>query len=101
MEKIYNRNGMFFGYVKKSHLYTYSGKCVGKFFEDEIYGNDGKYLGEINRFNYLARIDSKKNKKIEVWFPEDGEKIRPLPPQFGLIGSASIKFVDFKDVDEF
>lgn len=38
--------GEYFGYRVGDDLFTHRGKHVGKFHETEVYGADGRYLGE-------------------------------------------------------
>jgi len=40
--------GAGFGYRRGDSLFTYSGKEVGRFYGTEIYGTDGRYLGELS-----------------------------------------------------
>jgi hypothetical protein len=47
MEWFWNWGGECFGYREGDALYAYHGLQVGRFDEDEVYGSDGRYLGEI------------------------------------------------------
>jgi hypothetical protein len=40
-------NGSCFGYRRGDSLYTYDGVEVGRFSGKEVYGPDGRYLGEV------------------------------------------------------
>lgn len=53
MKWVWNWGGECFGYFDGDDLWTYSGKHVGKRFEDEIYGPDGAYMGEVMNSNRL------------------------------------------------
>jgi hypothetical protein len=45
--------GVSFGYRKGDQFFTYCGVQAGKFYDDDVYGADGKYLGEIKSGNCL------------------------------------------------
>ena len=47
MERMFTWGGRSFGHKDGENLWTYSGKHVGKFHDDEVYGPDGRYLGEL------------------------------------------------------
>lgn len=47
MQWYWTWGGEFFGYRIENQLFAYHGKQVGIFYGDEIYGADGKYLGEL------------------------------------------------------
>lgn len=101
MVHVYTNQGSYFGYREKEFLFTYEGKCVGKFVEGKIYGKNGNYLGEVSKLGYLV-VDRKcKDMSIEGWDNLDGEKVKNQPHQFGRIGVGSFKYTDFKEADEF
>jgi hypothetical protein len=47
MEWLWTWSGVCFGYRDEDQLRTHDGRHVGRFFEDEVYGVDGQYLGEL------------------------------------------------------
>jgi hypothetical protein len=55
MEWLWTRVGMIFGYRDGGNLWTHDGKHVGKFYEDEVCGEDGAYLGEIRNGRLITR----------------------------------------------
>jgi hypothetical protein len=55
--------GTFFGRRRGDSLYTYHGVEAGRFHDDEIYGDDGRYLGEIRSRNRLITNKSKSHKR--------------------------------------
>lgn len=60
MKHLWTWGGEYFGYRRGNELRTHTGKCVGRFYGDEIYGNDGRYLGEIRNSNRLITKRSRK-----------------------------------------
>jgi hypothetical protein len=53
-------SGKCFGYRDGDDLRTYEGYHVGKFYGDEAYGSDGRYLGEVMNDQFLITCKSKK-----------------------------------------
>lgn len=98
---LYTNHGSYFGYKDGKFLYTYKGKCIGKFKGGKIYGKNGKYLGELSKLNYLVVNPKLKNYFIEPWDSEDKKSVTMQPFQFGRIGVASVKYTDFTEADEF
>jgi hypothetical protein len=67
--------GECFGYREDNALFTYDGRQVGRFAEgDEIYGRDGRYLGEICRTGRLITNTSKKNWTRAGFSPTQGRR---------------------------
>ena len=61
--------GTFFGYRQDDFLWTHDGRNVGKFYEEEIYGVTGDYLGEIRNENRLITNTGKKSFKKSSFIP--------------------------------
>jgi len=53
--------GECFGYRVKDRLFAHHGIEVGHFDEDEVYGSDGRYLGEVKSEKRLITHRAKKN----------------------------------------
>lgn len=53
MEWFWTWGGECFGYRNGDSLFTYFGREAGRFDGEEIYGRDGRYLGEIRNNNRL------------------------------------------------
>lgn len=51
--------GTYFGYRRDNYIFTYKGNCIGRLSGDEIYGRDGRYIGEVRNNNRLIRNKSK------------------------------------------
>jgi hypothetical protein len=60
MEWLWNWGGECFGYRDGDDLFAYHGKQVGQFHGEEIYGADGRYLGELMNQNRLITHRGKK-----------------------------------------
>ncbi len=47
MDWFWNWGGECFGYRNGDSLFTYFGREVGRFHDDEIYGSNSRYVGEV------------------------------------------------------
>jgi hypothetical protein len=61
MDWFWNWGGECFGYRDGDSVFTYFGKEVGRFDGEEIYGSNGRYLGEVMSDNRLITSRSKKS----------------------------------------
>jgi hypothetical protein len=62
--------GTYFGYRIGDNLFTHGGKHVGKFHDEgEIYGADGRYLGEVRRERRLITKRSKQARRRARFIP--------------------------------
>ena len=68
MNWLYTWGGRFFGYRDGDNLWTYTGTHAGRFREDEVYGPDGFYLGEMRNERLITRI-SKRPKRMGIFSP--------------------------------
>jgi hypothetical protein len=59
MDWMWTWGGECFGYRNGDSVFGYFGREVGKFHEDEIYGSDGRYLGEVKIRNRIITHRSK------------------------------------------
>jgi hypothetical protein len=55
MDQLWKWRGKHFGFQDGRDLRTYRGRHVGRFYGDEIYDKDGKYLGEKRWLDRLIR----------------------------------------------
>ena len=62
MKLLWEWNGSFFGFRDKFDLWTYDGRQVGRFYGEEVYGPDGRYLGELLHNNRLITCLKKEAK---------------------------------------
>jgi hypothetical protein len=53
MDWYWTWGGECFGYRQDDRLFAYYGLQVGQFHNDEVYGADGRYLGEVKNKNRL------------------------------------------------
>jgi hypothetical protein len=58
MDWLWTWGGKSFGYRRGDSLYTHFGKEVGRFSGEDVFGSDGRYLGEL-RNNRLITDTSK------------------------------------------
>lgn len=61
MDWLWNWGGEYFGYREGDSLFTYFGHEVGRFDGEEIFGSNGRYLGEVMSDNRLITSRSKKS----------------------------------------
>jgi hypothetical protein len=61
MDWLWTWGGECFGYRNDEGLFTYYGREVGRFDGEEVYGRDGRYLGEIKSDIRLITCLSKRN----------------------------------------
>ncbi len=58
--------GISFGYREGNSLFTYDGVEVGRFRGREVYGSDGRYLGECGTGNEATRLITNTHKRSQV-----------------------------------
>ena len=56
------------GYRDGDELWTHDGRQVGRFYEDQIHGPDGRYVGEMNRGRLITKL-SKHSLQKERFVP--------------------------------
>lgn len=61
MEWLWTWSGRCFGYRDGDNLWTHDGRDICRFHDDEVYGSDGRYLGEIIN----NRLITNKSKKMQ------------------------------------
>jgi hypothetical protein len=59
MDWFWTWGGECFGYRSGDNLFAHHGRQVGRFHGNEVYGSDGRYLGEIKSRNRLITNTSK------------------------------------------
>ncbi len=73
VEWLWTWSGESFGYRNQDALYSYEGTQVGRFAEgDEIYGQEGDYLGEIRSTGRLITNLSKNKWRRQSFLPTAG-----------------------------
>jgi hypothetical protein len=74
---VWTISGLSFGYIQDAALYTYDGRNVGRLVggSEEIYGLDGRYLGDVRNWNALVVAAEKAN-----WTESASEADEPLRP---------------------
>ena len=72
MDWFWTWGGQCFGYRRDDRLFTYSGLQVGRFYDDEVYGSDGRYLGELKSERRLITNNSKKGRVRSSFSPVHG-----------------------------
>lgn len=82
MQWFWTWSGKCFGYRVDESLYTHKGREVGRFYDGEIYGADGRYLGEIRLRNRLITNRQKSNRIRGAFVP----RIRGAYAPYGSYG---------------
>ena len=59
MDWLWTWGGECFGYRRDDRLFTHKGLQVGKFYGDEVYGSDGRYLGEVKGDRLITETSRK------------------------------------------
>ena len=63
MDQHWTWGGTYFGYRRGDLLFAHNGRCVGQFSGDDVYGCDGRYVGEVRNQNRLITNRSKSNQR--------------------------------------
>ncbi len=63
MDWLWTWGGKFFGYKDGLDLWTYTGQHVGKFYVNEVYAEDGQYLGELLYGRLITNVRKKKYRR--------------------------------------
>ena len=72
MDWLWTWGGECFGYRNNDGLFTYYGREVGRFHDEEIYGKDGRYLGEVKSRNRLITNRAKSSWVKSSFSPRTG-----------------------------
>jgi hypothetical protein len=99
MDWFWNWGGECFGYRRDDKLFAYHGLQVGRFYDDEVYGADGSYLGEIKSDNRLITNRAKKNWRKFAFGPALGGSYARYANYAGYAMYAG--YEDFPSPDEF
>ena len=76
--RLWSWGGQYIGYRKGNALFVGEDKHVGRFVENDVYGLDGKYWGEL-RQGRLVRKPTKKHKRVAAIQEEECSGGRPCP----------------------
>jgi sporulation protein YlmC with PRC-barrel domain len=99
MEPFWTWGGTFFGFRREDSLFTHDGVEAGRFYEDEIYGADGKYLGEIRNTNRLITDARKKERHKQGFSPRHTVGVVPYVDYVGYV--MYVGFEDFPSPKQF
>lgn len=99
MEWMWTWGGRCFGYRIDDALFTSDGYEAGRFVEDEIYGADGCYLGEVKNQNRLITNLSKTGGQRHPFSPS---RRGPYVGYLDYIGYVMyVGYEDFPDPSKF
>lgn len=99
MEWFWTWGGKCFGYRRDDKLFAHHGLQVGRFHDDEVYGSDGSYLGEIRNGNRLITHQGKKGWRKGAFGPVMGGSYGPYADYaaYAMYGG----YEDFPSPDRF
>ncbi|WP_186121167.1 hypothetical protein [Burkholderia gladioli] len=69
MDWLWTWSGVCFGYRDEDQLRTYDGRHVGRFIDEEVYGPDGLYLGELGSEDRLITLQRKLGRRKPQFRP--------------------------------
>ena len=99
MDWLWTWGGECFGYRKNDRLFAYHGMQVGRFQGDEVYGSDGRYLGELKSRNRLITNLGKKGWVKSSFAPVLGGSYARFANYVGYV--MYVGYEDFPSPDEF
>lgn len=99
MDWLWTWSGECFGYRRNDRLFAYNGRQVGRFHGDEVYGCEGRYLGEIKSRNRLITNVSKKGRVKSSFAPVLGGSYARFANYVGYV--MYLGYEDFPSPDEF
>lgn len=73
MKWLWTWSGKFFGYIENQRLRTFAGKHVANLEGDELYDENGNYIGEIRNENRLIVNDNKNAKTSKGFIPANDQ----------------------------
>lgn len=92
-------DGTSFGYREGDSLFTHNGVEAGRFHDDdEIYGSDGKYIGELKSGKLVTKT-SKLSKQKSAFTPRSRMGVIDRIGHIGTIGV--VGYEDFPHPDSF
>lgn len=99
MDWYWTWGGKSFGYRRGDKLFAYHGLQVGRFHGDEIYGSDGRYLGEVKNTNRLITHRGKKGWRRSCFAPTRAGSYAGYANYVGYVMYAG--YEDFPPPDNF
>lgn len=99
MDWLWTWGGECFGYRMGDKLLTYNGVQIGRFDGDEVYGTDGRYLGEVKSHNRLITNLAKKHHRHSRFAPSRSGSYCRYANYVGYTMYAG--YEDFPSPDEF
>jgi hypothetical protein len=99
MDWFWTWGGKCFGYRRGDKLFAHHGLQVGKFYRDEVYGSDGRYLGEIRSSRRLITNRSKIGWRKYAFGPVQSGAYAPYADYVGYVMYAG--YEDFPSPDDF
>jgi hypothetical protein len=88
----WNWGGECFGYRDGESLFTYFGKEAGRFDGEEIYGSNGRYLGEVMSDNRLRLMVLTKTGSGTAWYQVTEPLAQEMERLTSVCGRARGKF---------
>ena len=99
MDWLWTWGGISFGYKDEDRVFTHFGLQIGRIDDEEIYGCDGRYLGEIMSENRLITDRGKKSYRHSGFSPTRSGSYAKYANYAGYAMYAG--YEDFPPPDEF
>ncbi len=99
MERLWTWDGTYFGYRQGDSLFSHGGNEAGRFYGDEVYGADGRYLGELRNGSRLITNLAKSSRIRSVFAPRIAGSHAARADYVGYAMLAG--YEDFPDPSEF
>ncbi len=100
MKHLWTWSGKYFGYLNGNELRTHDGRCVERFYGDEVYDSNGYYLGEIKNGNRLITKRSGRTSRKSSF--SSCAKMPSIAKLVGYAGYAMVSgYKDFPGPEEF
>jgi hypothetical protein len=96
---VWTWGGAHFGYRDDDDLWTYAGRRVGRFHGSEVFGEDGRYLGEVRDGDRLVTKILRKEQRKGVLSPRHRavRRRRETRPAHGMLAG----YEDFPSPEAF
>ncbi|WP_432359814.1 hypothetical protein [Sporosarcina sp. UB5] len=99
MKWLWTWGGKCFGYRDGDNLWTHEGKHVGKFYDKEVYGKNGNYLGEIRNDRLITDQNRRHFRKSS--FTPYGDRVAYVKLVDYTGNVMYVGYTDFPSVESF
>lgn len=98
MTHLFRWDGQHFGFISNGHIFSADSEYLGWVEEDDsVWGNDGRYLGELTEENYLLRNTSRMQPMMRMTRMTPISPMLPLSPMNRMGKMGRMGWVDALD----